>query len=80
MRSGRRGCFRLGFLDELNYVKEYLFNEYFIKEDASIPAPRVYAAKIFLLTGHLCLITEMMDDCMEHLEIVDTDISSAKRL
>ena len=57
---------------QLNHIKEIYFNEHFVTADESIPAPRVYVSKISVVTGHLCLITELMDGCMEYLETVYT--------
>lgn len=54
---------------QLNHIKEGNFNNYFAKVD-DIPAPKVYCSVISANTGHLCLITEHMSDCMEYLETV----------
>ncbi len=62
---------------QLNHIKEIFFNEYFLKADESIPAPRVYVSKVSIITGHLCLITELMDDCFEYEETIVTNISDA---
>jgi hypothetical protein len=59
---------------QLNHIKEIYFNEHFVKADESIPAPRVYVSKISVVTGHLCLITELMDGCKEYIETVYTDL------
>ena len=60
---------------QANHIKESHFNEYFVKQDPSIPAPKVFVSQVYLPTGHLCLITEMMDDCMEHPEAEQGNIS-----
>ncbi len=60
---------------QLNHLKESFFNEYFLQPDKEIPAPSVYISKVSLVTGHLCLVTELMDDCMEYLETIRTPIS-----
>ena len=62
---------------QLNHIKEIFFNEYFVKVDKEIPAPHVYVSKVSIITGHLCLITELMDECKEYEETIVTNISDA---
>ena len=53
---------------QMNHIKEIWFNEYFLKVDTEVPAPVVYIARLSVLTGNLCLITEHMGDDIEYLE------------
>ena len=52
---------------QLNHIKEIYFNHYF-GDSASDLIPKVFVAKLGLVTGNLCLITELMDDCIEFKE------------
>jgi hypothetical protein len=53
---------------QLNHLKEGWFNQYFVNQDAALPAPRVYYSGVTALTGNLCLITEHMGDDIEYHE------------
>ncbi len=53
---------------QLNHIKEIFFNRHFITADVSVPAPKVYITQMSIVTGNLCLITELMDGCMEYRE------------
>lgn len=55
---------------QLNHIKEADFNRWFVKDDAAIPAPKVYCSQVSPYTGHLCLLTEYMDGCKEYMETV----------
>ncbi len=52
---------------QLNHIKEIAFNQNF-GDDASDFIPKVFVAKLGFITGNLCLITELMDDCIEFKE------------
>lgn len=60
---------------QLNHIKEINFNNLFAKTDEGLPAPKVYVAKVSALTGHLCLITEYMSDCIEHKDSIYKDFT-----
>ncbi|MCX6198018.1 MAG: hypothetical protein NTY88_02185 [Bacteroidetes bacterium] len=52
---------------QLNHIKEIDFN-YCFGDSASDLIPKVFVAKLGLVTGTQCLITELMDDCIEFKE------------
>lgn len=60
---------------QLNHIKEINFNNLFVRADADLPAPKVYVAKLGAVTGHLCLITEFMTDCVEHKDSIYKDFT-----
>ena len=62
---------------QLNHIKEIFFNKYFVQADKGFPAPEVYVAKMSLLTGNLCLITEFMNDSIEHKDAIYKDFTAA---
>jgi thiamine kinase-like enzyme len=51
---------------QLNHIKEADFNNYFVRADKTLPAPKVYTALVEPVSGNLCLITEFMDGCREY--------------
>ena len=53
---------------QLNHIKETLFNRHFVMAGDAIPAPKVYYSETSFITGNLCLITELMDNCIEYQE------------
>lgn len=59
---------RTVFNIQLNHIKEIFFNRYFVMAGDAIPAPKVYYAQASFVTGNLCLITELMDGCVEYTE------------
>lgn len=68
---------RTTFNLQLNHVKESNFNRYFIGSDSNIPAPKVFFTDCSPVTGNLCLITEMMSDCVEYMEGVYLKLTDA---
>jgi hypothetical protein len=56
---------------QLNHLKEAFFNSYFAQVDEGVPAPKVYCAKVAVISGNLCLMTEQMTDGVEYREWED---------
>lgn len=61
---------------QLNHIKEIDFNHYF-NDSASDLIPKVFVAKLGLFTGTQCLITELMDDCIEFKDAEYKDFTPA---
>ena len=53
---------------QMNHLKEAWFNKYFVNQDQAVAAPHVYYSAVSILTGNLCLITELMTDDIEYRE------------
>jgi hypothetical protein len=73
---------RMIFNLQLNHIKEAWFNAHFANQDAAVHAPRVYCSRVSPITGHLCLVTELMTDDREyrecaydHLDQADLDLA-----
>ncbi|MFN8288172.1 MAG: oxidoreductase family protein [Chitinophagales bacterium] len=60
---------------QLNHTKESDFNKLFVAENPTIPSPKVYYSAVSPLTGNLCLITEFMQDCVEHKDSIYEDFT-----
>src|ERR1019366_2921084 len=49
---------------QLNFLKEYVFNQFFVNDEPEVASPMVYCARMSFFTGNICLITELMDGCV----------------